>query len=122
LSELHVSALTAHLENGYVTTSTYNLAHDSCSFFRRSSIALLGLIYVFYTVPLTLASQLVDPQALEKIVPGAAELAAEKGIQITLLLSGLITAMIWSSFFAVCPVMFKVRFLLSCDCPFMLSK
>jgi hypothetical protein len=74
-----------------------------------SSIALLAFLYVFYTVPLTLASQLVNPAALDKIVPEATQISKKKGFEITLLLSGLITALIWSGFFAVCPILFQVR-------------
>lgn len=69
-------------------------------------MVLLVLIYVFYTVPLTLASQLVNPESLSNIFPNATAFAEEKGIHITLLLSGLITALIWSGFFALCPVLF----------------
>ena len=79
------------------------------SCFCCSSMALLGFFYVFYTVPLTLASQFVDPAALSRIVPAATEISEEKGVEITLLLSGLITALIWSGFFALCPTIFTVR-------------
>jgi Calcium-dependent channel, 7TM region, putative phosphate len=72
-----------------------------------SAIALLGFIYVFYTVPLAFASQLADPDMLERIFPGVSALEEAYGFQITQFLAGLITAGIWSSFFALCPIIFK---------------
>lgn len=67
-------------------------------------------MYVFYTVPLTFASQLADPKTLNRLFPGADELTESTGLQLTQLLSGLVTASIWSTFFALCPIIFKVRY------------
>jgi Calcium-dependent channel, 7TM region, putative phosphate/Late exocytosis, associated with Golgi transport len=67
------------------------------------SLIFLGFFFVFYTVPLTLASQLVNPEAVNKLFPKFVGSVVQKGGG----LSGLITALIWSSFFALCPVIFK---------------
>jgi Calcium-dependent channel, 7TM region, putative phosphate/Late exocytosis, associated with Golgi transport len=67
------------------------------------SLIFLGFLFVFYTVPLTLASQLVNPEAVNKLFPKFFGSVVQKEIG----LSGLITALIWSSFFALCPVIFK---------------
>ena len=72
------------------------------------SLAFLLFFFVFYTVPLTLASQLVDPDSVGRLFPEAASLAKDKSVEITLLLSGLTTALIWSGFFALCPIIFQV--------------
>jgi hypothetical protein len=63
-------------------------------------------MYTLYTVPLTLASNLFSSDELENLFPG---LAAEEGTQVSEYLSGVIVACIWSSFFATCPLIFKVR-------------
>jgi Calcium-dependent channel, 7TM region, putative phosphate len=68
---------------------------------------LLAFIYVFYTVPLAFASQLADPEMLHRIFPAAKALEDAYGFQVTQFLCGLITAGIWSSFFALCPIIFK---------------
>jgi Calcium-dependent channel, 7TM region, putative phosphate/Late exocytosis, associated with Golgi transport len=67
------------------------------------SLIFLAFLFVFYTVPLTLASQLIDPDAVSKIFPEVAGAAAQYGV----VLSGLVTASIWSTFFALCPVLFR---------------
>ena len=66
------------------------------------SIVFMAFLFVFYTVPLTLASQLVDPEAVSRIFPDFGA-ASKYGIVI----SGIVTASIWSTFFALCPVIFK---------------
>ena len=67
------------------------------------SIIFMGFLFVFYTVPLTLASQLVDPEAVSRIFPDLNGAASQYGA----VLSGLVTASIWSTFFALCPVIFR---------------
>jgi hypothetical protein len=67
------------------------------------SLIFMGFLFIFYTVPLTLASQLVDPDAVSRIFPDLNGTASQYGI----VLSGLITASIWSTFFALCPVLFR---------------
>jgi hypothetical protein len=72
-------------------------------------MALLGGVYFFYTVPLAAVSGLVDPNRLDKIFPRFADWSKNSGLEVTVLVSGLVTALIWSTFFALCPVLFKVR-------------
>lgn len=85
--------------NVYATTLT--LRH-------YSAIALLSVIYVFYTIPLTAASALVDPGKLDELFPQLADWTEKLGgLQVTNLVSGFMTALIWSVFFALCPIMFK---------------
>lgn len=76
--------------------------------YKYRALTLLFMIYVFYTIPLTLASQLAEPKNLENLFPRVVEASEENGVKITLLVSGLITAFIWSTFFALCPLMFSV--------------
>ena len=80
---------------------------NNLTFFSRRSLILLALLYVFYTIPLTLAAQLVDPASLEELMP---RLGREDQLDVALQLSGLLSALIWSGFFALCPGLFKVRF------------
>ena len=77
------------------------------------AIGLLGAIYFFYTIPLTLAQQLVSPESLSKIFPEIEELQ-ERSLLLSNIFSGLIPALVWTAFFAVCPPMFKVRLELLC--------
>ena len=39
----------------------------------RSALALLGTIYVFYSIPLTAAARLVDPQSIKEVFPKLSE-------------------------------------------------
>jgi hypothetical protein len=79
-----------------------NLARD------YSTIALLAAIYVFYTIPLAAASALVDPTRLDELFPEFTKWSNNLGgLEVTKLLSGFMTALIWSTFFAICPIMFK---------------
>ena len=71
------------------------------------AILMLGGIYFFYTIPLTLASSIVDSETLDEIFPRLAEWAEARNIQITQLVSGMLSALIWSAFFASCPLIFK---------------
>ena len=66
------------------------------------------MIFIFYTIPLTAASKLANPEDLGELIPKLEGVSDERSVEITLLLSGLITAGIWSLFFALCPVLFKV--------------
>jgi len=66
------------------------------------------MIFVFYTIPLTAASKLANPEDLGNLIPKLDGVSDERAVEITLLLSGLITAGIWSLFFALCPILFKV--------------
>jgi len=73
-----------------------------------SAIMLLATIYVFYTVPLAAAAALVDPESLDELFPGFGNVSEDwGGVEFTSLISGFMTALIQSSFFALCPIMFK---------------
>lgn len=68
-----------------------------------STILLLIAIYIFYTIPLTFATGLVDPARWANILGSD----WEPGPLYTKYLSGLFPALLWTGFFALCPVMFK---------------
>ncbi|GKY91495.1 hypothetical protein MPSEU_000121700 [Mayamaea pseudoterrestris] len=75
---------------------------------RYIAMGLLVLIYVFYTIPLTTASQLVSYAQLDSLFPQITSWTQSAfGFSITHLLSGLISACIYTTFFALCPSMFK---------------
>lgn len=66
----------------------------------------LALIFVFYTVPLTVIGNLASKENLEALIPGLADIANQNSF-IDRLLQGFIPALLFSLFFALCPVMFK---------------
>ena len=74
----------------------------------------LAAIYTLYTVPLNLASKLVSPEELDAVFPDLGEISKSIGFEVTGLLSGFVTALIWTTFFALCPVMFKVSVSAQC--------
>ena len=77
------------------------------SFFYRA-IVLLAVIYTFYTIPLTTAAQLVNYAQLDSLFPRVAKWTDSNfGFSVTHLLSGLISAIIFTTFFGLCPSMFK---------------
>lgn len=67
----------------------------------------LGFFYIFYTVPLTVASSQVDRDTIAWLFPEQ-EWMKSYGINIPDLISGLTSSMIWSCFFMLCPQVFKV--------------
>jgi len=71
--------------------------------------ASLIFIYIFYTVPITTAQKLVEPASLQKTFPGLYNLleANENGFLSANILSGLVGALLYTTFFALCPVLFK---------------
>jgi hypothetical protein len=70
--------------------------------------ASLLFIYVFYTVPITTAQKLVEPASLRKTFPRLYDLLEEgDGFVSADLISGLVGALLYTTFFALCPVMFK---------------
>jgi hypothetical protein len=56
----------------------------------------LANFYVFYTIPLTAAAALANPDNLTDLFPG---LADPKNLIDTRLLSALIAALVWDAFF-----------------------
>jgi len=73
---------------------------------RNLAYLLLGTIYFFYTIPLTFATSLVDPSRLQEVFPRYEEWIQEHG-ELAEYLTGIVPALIWTAFFALCPVMFK---------------
>lgn len=71
------------------------------------AMGVLAAIYFFYTIPLTLAQQLVAPENLSKIMPDIDRLQ-ENSVFLSNIFSGLIPALVWTAFFAACPPMFKI--------------
>jgi Calcium-dependent channel, 7TM region, putative phosphate len=67
----------------------------------------LAAIYIFYTIPLTLASTLVAPENLEAIMPEFFHWVNEWWVDFSAVVSGLMQSLIWTAFFASCPVIFK---------------
>ena len=67
---------------------------------------MLATIYIFYTIPLQAATSLLDPNSLDKVFPGYKEWL--EGIPwFDNIYSGLASALIFTLFFSLCPVMFK---------------
>jgi hypothetical protein len=77
-----------------------------------SAMTLLGLMYTFYTFPLAAATALIDPKEFAAIIPAAANVEEGERYEIALLLAGLVSALIWSTFFALCPMFFKVQWVI----------
>jgi len=73
---------------------------------KYTALLLLCVMFIFYTIPLTLASSLVAPEKLNEIIPGIKALADDNPI-FNKLLSGIIPAGFYSLFFALCPVIFR---------------
>jgi hypothetical protein len=71
-----------------------------------AALGMLACIFVFYTIPLTFAGALVAPEKLENLFPGIEE-AANDNILLNNILSGILPAIFYSIFFALCPIMFK---------------
>ena len=74
-----------------------------------SALVLLGAVFVFYTITQTAAAKLAKPDDLFSLIPEIDGVSDERLYEMTMLLSGLLTAAIWSTFFALCPMLFKVR-------------
>lgn len=71
------------------------------------ALAMLATIYTLYTIPLTAASEFFSSSQLDTIFPELKDWSHEYGWQLSGVLSGLISAMVYTTFFALCPVMFK---------------
>lgn len=63
----------------------------------------LACIYIFYTIPISFAQSLVSPKNLGEIPR-----FQKWGFLSADILSGLVTALLYTLFFALCPMMFKV--------------
>jgi hypothetical protein len=69
------------------------------------ALCLLGMIYFFYTIPLTQAQQLLSPQTLGRVIEDL-DVWLENSF-LKYIFTGLIPALVWTAFFAICPPMFK---------------
>lgn len=74
---------------------------------KHSSKAILATIYIFYTLPLTFAVSLANPSEYDEVFPFIKEFQL-KHAEYYDLISGLIPALIWTVFFSICPIMFKM--------------
>ena len=66
------------------------------------TLVCLACLYVFYTIPLTFASSLVNPEVFEQLFPFLA------GTDFPDMITGFLSAMVWSIFFMICPQLFRV--------------
>ena len=69
------------------------------------ALALLALIYFFYTIPLTNAQQLLSPETLGRVITDLDVWLRNSFLKYVF--TGLIPALVWTAFFAICPPMFK---------------
>ena len=89
---------------------TLNINQNEQLIRRYSAKASLLFIYIFYTVPITTAQKLLEPASLQKTFPGLYNFLEENGNGFfsANILSGLVGALLYTTFFALCPVLFKV--------------
>ena len=85
---------------------TLNLNQNQLMIRRYIALASLAFIYIFYTIPITLAQTLVSPQNLQESVPAFYDWLNSTGFSASIL-SGLVSALLYTLFFALCPIMFK---------------
>jgi len=86
---------------------TLNINNNQLMLRRYIALASLVFIYVFYTIPITTAQSLVAPQTLQKTLPGLQEWLNQSKYLSAEIMSGLVSALLYTAFFAICPVMFK---------------
>ena len=65
-----------------------------------SSLAALGNIYFFYTIPLTAAAAFANSENLTELFPRLEQIKQGEGMLNAELLSSLLAALIWALFFA----------------------
>ena len=85
---------------------TLNLNHNQLMIRRYIALASLAFIYVFYTIPITAAQSLVAPQSLKEMLPGLDEWLSQTEYLSAEIMSGLVSALLYTLFFAVCPFLF----------------
>ena len=71
-----------------------------------ATIFMLVVIYIFYTVPITFFQAIVRPEKLEELFPGITQYAEENPF-FNKLLIGILPALGFVLFFALCPSIFK---------------
>jgi len=69
------------------------------------ALAILGVIYIFYIIPLTEVQQLLSPEHPNFILPDLDVWLQNDFLKY--IFSGFIPALVWTAFYAVCPPMFK---------------
>jgi hypothetical protein len=70
------------------------------------ALCLLGTIYFFYTIPLTQVQRVLSPQSLGKVFEDLDVWLQNSFLKY--IFTGLIPALVWTAFFAICPPMFKM--------------
>jgi len=70
------------------------------------SLLLLAAIYVFYTFPISAAAAFADPTKLYELWPELENIVNNR-VLFKQILSGIVPALLFTLFFALCPVMFK---------------
>ncbi|KAG7368157.1 protein of unknown function DUF221-domain containing protein [Nitzschia inconspicua] len=70
------------------------------------AMCMLGIIYFFYTIPLTRAQQLLSPETLGRVIEDLDIWLKNNFLKYVF--TGLIPALVWTAFFAICPPMFKM--------------
>ena len=70
------------------------------------SLLLLAFIYIFYTFPISAAAAFADPSKLYELWPELEEIV-NNNVLFKQILSGIVPALLFTLFFALCPVMFK---------------
>jgi urea transporter len=74
----------------------------------HSALASLVFIYIFYTIPITAAQKVVEPANLRTTLPAMFAFFNSTAFLSVDLVSGLISGLLYTAFFALCPVMFKM--------------
>ena len=85
---------------------TLNVNENQLMVRRYLALTALACIYIFYTIPISLAQSLVSPKNLGEL-PLFQKWMNEYSFLSADILSGLVTALLYTLFFALCPVMFK---------------
>jgi len=70
------------------------------------ALAILGTIYIFYIIPLIEVQKLLSPDTLQGILPDLDTWLQNEFTRY--IFSGLIPALVWTGFYAICPPMFKI--------------
>jgi len=87
---------------------TLNLNRNQMLLRRYFAMASLIFIYIFYTIPITAAKKVVEPSSLQRTLPGLYNWFNQTKYLSADILSGLVSALLYTTFFALCPVMFKM--------------
>lgn len=86
---------------------TLNLNQNQLMLRRYIALGSLAFIYIFYTIPITYAQSLVAPQSLKQMLPSFHAWLSNSKFLSAEIMQGLVSALLYTSFFALCPVIFK---------------